>query len=167
MSVRQVLLTLLIAVVPAQLASQSATHGAFYVGGGTNDTGSAVVLGTFLQAPRSLVFGLDVAGEGTQLDNTGGKGLRQTRAVSYNTLVGSRIVARSHGAVVVAGVFGVRSASMLCAESYLGFRCFADSPPRIEYVPNAGALVMVRIHRAVVGGRVTSASQQVVLGVAF
>jgi hypothetical protein len=167
MKFRQHLLPLMVALAPLSLDGQPATRGTVYVGGGANQTGSSIVFGTTLQLPGSLVAGVDVAGEGVMLDNTGAGPARQVRAVSYNTLLGSRVVGRSGGGLLIAGVLGVRQEAMFCPESYFGFRCFGNLPPRIQYAANSGALVMLRIDRAVVGGRVTPASQQIIVGVAF
>jgi hypothetical protein len=54
-----------------------------------------------------------------------------------------------------------------CADSYLGYECYADEDPTYSYAVNYGALAHLSYKRIMVGARRTGESTQAVLGYLF
>jgi hypothetical protein len=113
-----------------------------------------------------LVFGVDIAGEGTMLDSTFGQdSFRQ--AVSLNFLLGTNVTEWDRGRVDAAALIGIRESFADCPDSFLGFQCYADEAPDTEWDINYGGLVAVSFDRVSVGLRVTGESVMAILGVRF
>lgn len=114
----------------------------------------------------NLVFGFDIAGEGTMLDSTwGGEELRQ--AVSFNLLLGGNVAQSDRFRLDAAVLVGMRETFADCPDSYLGYQCYADTAPDTEYDVNFGALVGVSFDSVMLGLRATGESTQAVVGFRF
>ena len=112
-------------------------------------------------------FGFDIAGEGTVLDSTYNQNRAPNRAMSYNLIVARGL---SEGGLIDidAGLLvGFREATKDCADSFLGYACYADAKPDIDYEFNYGAVLLLGFDTFVVGARVTSESSQLTLGLKF
>lgn len=148
---------------------------AFYFGAGTaNDDGpdasddTPLVLGFTHQPMGSkAVWGLDIAREGTMLDSTYGQDRAVEPGFSVNLLLGRNFVDSGRYRVDGALVLGVRESSQDCPDSYLGFRCYADFEPDVEYKGNFGAVATLSIDRMLIGARVTGESAQLLAGFRF
>ncbi|MFN7003739.1 MAG: hypothetical protein ACK4NW_09960 [Roseinatronobacter sp.] len=114
-----------------------------------------------------VVWGFDIAREGTKYDSTSWQNASVRSALSFNLIVG-RNFADSGSMKFDAGLLlGIREAAEDCPGSYLGFRCYANGAPSTDYKFNGGVLATVSFDRFVVGLRATSESGQVVAGMRF
>ncbi len=148
---------------------------AFYLAGGkarhdgpleVDDTPFALGVTHQLQG-RKLILGFDIGREGTMLDSTWGQDEALRQATSYNLLVGGNIVDNGRFRTDLALLLGARESFADCADSYLGYQCYADAEPETEYKGNFGALLTVSYDRLTVGLRATSESTQVLGGFRF
>lgn len=126
-----------------------------------------LALGVLRQSDASrLVFGFDLAGEGTMLDSTyGDDEFRQ--ALSFNVLVGAKLSGNAGTRLDAGLLLGMRQTTADCPDSYLGFQCYADQPPEVEYEVNYGAMVGVSTGRVMFGLRATGESVQGLVGLRF
>ena len=157
------------------LISTTATaDGMFYLGAGPDDdnpdiTGNTVpfVIGALaLQDETPFVWGLDFAGEGEMLDSTfGGDSLRQ--ALSVNFLIGGNLGKTETMRVDAAAILGARESVADCPDSFLGFQCYADREPDVEYDFNYGGLISLSFRKVSIGVRATGESAQAFLGWVF
>lgn len=148
---------------------------AFYLGAGkarhdgaleVDDTPLALGVTHQLQG-RKLILGFDIAREGTMLDSTWGQDEALRQATSYNLLVGGNIVDNGRFRTDLALLLGARESFADCADSYLGYQCYADSEPDTEYKGNFGALLTVSYDRLTMGLRATGESTQLLGGFRF
>ena len=164
----------LLACAPATLRAQDSGGGLFYLGAGAA-SGSETITGNdipysigimAMPAGSPMVIGIDIAGEGEMFDSTfGGEQFRQ--ALSINLLVGGSLYADRRVQADAALLVGARETVADCPDSFLGFQCYADADPTIEYSVNYGALLVTSIDRAAVGLRVTTESTQLAVGFRF
>lgn len=113
------------------------------------------------------VFGFDIAQEGTKLDSTWGQYNAVKSGTSYNVILG-RNIARNDSYRFDAGVIlGMREKSEDCPSSYLGYQCYADQDPNIEYAFNYGLLATISYKSVTFGLRATGASTQAIIGIRF
>lgn len=125
-------------------------------------------IGIMAQAPDNrLIFGADLGREGTFLDSTWRQNEAVKQGTSVNLLVGANLLDAGPWKAEAAALLGVRTASVDCADSYLGYQCYADTPPSTEYEANFGALVTVSYSRMTLGIRATGESTQIVAGLRF
>lgn len=124
-------------------------------------------VGVMTQAANSrFIIGADIAGEGTMLDSTWGDNeLRQAR--SFNLLVGGNIATNGTMRIDAGLLLGVRETFADCPPSYLGYQCYADTEPSVEYDANYGVIVGVSFDRTMLGVRATGESVQALVGVRF
>jgi hypothetical protein len=153
--------------VAAQVIGPRPQHVVFGgVGEKGTDAATPFVIGYQYLAPRHWVFGLDIAGEGEQNDNTYGSSSIE-QALSFNALVGLGARIGKHTHVGVSGLLGARETGKDCPESYLGYQCYADENPSISYTANVGVVGHIAYRHVMLGGRMTSVSTQALVGVAF
>lgn len=112
-------------------------------------------------------FGFDIAGEGTVLDSTYNQNRAPKRAMSYNLIVSSGLTEGGLIDIDAGFLVGFRQATKDCADSYLGYACYADAEPDIDYEFNYGAIMLLGFDTFVVGARVTAESSQLTLGLKF
>ena len=62
---------------------------------------------------------------------------------------------------------GARETSADCRNFYLGFQCYADEAPEVEYKANYGAIVSAAFGRGMLGVRATNESIQALVGIVF
>ncbi|MDO5648215.1 hypothetical protein [Paracoccus sp. (in: a-proteobacteria)] len=157
-------------------ADDAAPRNVFYVGAGAShsdrkDENNQVPfsIGMTHHAPGGgVVYGFDFAGEGVVYDSTYHRNADPRRAMSMNLVVGGNVVNGTRTKVDAALLVGIRQATQDCdRQSYLGHQCYADRSPRVEYKPNAGALLTVSYDRAVIGLRATGQSAQMIGGFRF
>lgn len=150
------------------------TQNTVYLGAGPSDENGALatddtpyVIG-FLNSSsaRSTIWGFDLAGEGAMFDSTGG-GERVRQALSFNLLVGTNVYQTSDLRVDAIGILGAREAVSDCADSYLGYQCYADTSPDTQYEVNYGGMINATFDRYMVGVRATGVSTQIVFGLQF
>jgi len=124
----------------------------------------------YLYSPQTAAWtvGMDIAGEGTAYNNTTGYSDEPEQGYSINLLVG---VHRRMGAwdVGAAPLVGMRETGKHCAsgDSYLGYECYADEAPRLDFTVNVGAVGHVAYRHLSLGVRRTNASGEVLLGYRF
>jgi hypothetical protein len=119
-----------------------------------------------LSETSNMVFGIDIAGEGTKLDSTwGGNNLDQ--ALSVNLLIGGNMFKQPKMRIDGAVILGFRETFSDCPDSFIGYQCYADTPPETEYGLNYGALVTMSLEQFTIGVRATGESTQVIAGIRF
>jgi len=156
------------------LTSTAHAGGIFYFGAGQADEENAqssgdtpfVIGGLGFSQESKMVFGFDLAREGTMLDSTFGQD-SLSQALSVNVLLGRNFYDNGTIRVDAAGILGIRETFADCPDSFLGFQCYADTAPSTEYDVNYGALLTVSFSRASLGVRITGESTQAVLGLKF
>ncbi len=116
---------------------------------------------------NNTFWGIDIAGEGTSLDNTSGKYNQVTQGLSFNVLAGKNLNFNQDWRAGIGVLLGASQTAESCPDSYLGFRCYADREPDTSYDFNYGGLLHVTYKRVLAGARVTPESYQVILGLAF
>ncbi|SIP99019.1 hypothetical protein SAMN05421641_102234 [Paracoccus thiocyanatus] len=161
----------------AQDDSQQGTtlRNTFYIGAGAaNDDGplenddTPFSFGFLHQRPDSkLILGFDIGREGTMLDSTWGMDDRPKQATSYNFLIGGNLMDNGRFRTDAALLLGVRESFADCADSYLGFQCYADEEPDTDYKGNFGAVVTLSVDKFTLGLRATGESTQILAGFRF
>jgi hypothetical protein len=118
---------------------------------------------------EKYIFGIDLAGEGTKIDNTSNLNAAVTQGLSVNAIFGFKLMNRDDFKVDVGALVGGRHASASCpsGQSYLGYQCYADSDPSISWDVNYGAILTMSYKAGLVGVRATGESTQVILGIRF
>ena len=162
-----------IGVVNAQDAAPKLNS--FYFGGGVSnstdefdDDSMPYSIGFLHQSEgKKLLFGFDLAGEGTSIDSTYLMNQQPVQAMSFNLLVGQNLSDDGHFKVDAALLAGIRNTAADCPDSYLGFACYADEAPTIEYTVNYGAVLTVSYNNVLLGLRVTGESTQLLAGFRF
>lgn len=164
------------AILGATVAyADDANKSVIYIGAGPAKSASPTVNGStpmsigFMTkvADSTMVWGLDLAGEGTMLDSTWGQSQLPARAMSYNLLLGNNITQNENSSFNVAVLAGMREATADCPASFLGYQCYANTTPTTNYVFNYGAVVTWSYKSLVLGVRATGASTQGLLGLSF
>lgn len=129
-------------------ASSVSAGGMIYVGAGAANEDPTIsgnnvpyVVGVLgLPETGGAAWGVDIANEGIFHDSTwGGDEYRQ--AFSYNFLAGGNLYRRDALRIDAAGIFGIRPTFADCADSFVGWRCYADATPNYEFAFNYGALL--------------------------
>ncbi len=159
----------------AQAQDAGTMRNTFYVGGGKSTTtdsfanqNTPFAIGfTHQMAGRKTVLGFDLAGEGTSLDSTWGQTNQPVQAMSFNLVFGTNLIDDGRIRADAALLLGLRDSAADCPDSYLGYQCYADTDPTIEYQVNFGALVNVSFNKVSVGLRATGESTQVLFGIRF
>lgn len=113
-------------------------------------------------------LGFDLGLEGEREDLTGGRRTIETSG-SGNILFGISpkwSVISPKWSVTLFGLLGARSHRTTCpsGQSYVGFRCYADTEPEEDYRVNYGGGIMMHRERITFGVRVTGQSQTAILG---
>ena len=141
-----------------------------YGGGGTSSSGnqSAFSVG-FLIFPNTndVFWGLDISGEGVKKDSTWGQNNANSRASSYNVLVGKNLMRSETSRIDGALLIGMKEESTSCPRSYLGYQCYADTEPDSTYGFNSGLALLWSNAKLMIGARVTGQSTQALLGFKF
>jgi hypothetical protein len=118
---------------------------------------------------EKYIVGIDLAGEGTKIDNTNNLGGAVTQGLSVNAILGVKALNGDDFKVDVGALLGGRHASASCpsGQSYLGYQCYADTDPSVSWEINYGAILTLSYKAGLVGVRATGESTQVVLGIRF
>lgn len=164
-----------VAILGATAAYAEENKSVLYIGAGPAKSASPTVDGStpmsigFMTkvADSTMVWGLDLAGEGTMLDSTWGQTQLPARAMSYNLLLGKNIAQNENSSFNIAALAGMREATADCPASFLGYQCYANTTPTTNYVFNYGAVVTWSYKSLVLGVRATGASTQGLLGLSF
>lgn len=159
----------------AQSTEAVTKHSTFYFGGGKSfkdgdreDTSTPFALGfTHQPAGGQVVWGLDIAREGTKYDSTGWQNATIDAAFSFNLVVGRSLIDSRNVKIDAGVILGVRESAEECPGSYLGFRCYANQEPNTDYKFNGGVLATLSLDRYVIGARATGESGQVIVGFRF
>ncbi len=146
-----------------------------YLGGGAGDSGDyykssrpPVTLGILnISNQRGSVWGVDISGEGTMLNSTGGRYNAVEQGTSFNLLLGSNMSKSEDSRFDAAFLVGMRRTELSCPRSYLGYQCYADESPKSSYGFNYGALLAVTYKSLMFGVRATGESAQALLGFRF
>ena len=129
------------------------------------DSGGAGIL---IKGEKQWVIGADFGIEGKQVDRTGGR-VEEESAVSFNLLLGIAAFESARWRLVPFALLGARRYKVTCpaGQSYLGFRCYADTDPEGHWKLNYGGGVMVHLDRFAVGVRLTGESKTAIVGLNF
>lgn len=155
--------------------AQTIPSNILYIGSGVSSDKSSLStkdrpysIGYISTSPNSsVVWGIDLAGEGTKLDSTWGQNNTITLGTSINLLLGHNLSRSDAYRFDVALLAGARSKSQSCPKSYLGFQCYADAKPDVSYAFNHGAIMAVSYKNFTVGTRITGESKQIIVGFRF
>ena len=112
-------------------------------------------------------WGVDIAGEGTALDSTYGRNNSVAQGLSYNFLYATNLSSNSDRRFDLGVIVGAREKSNDCPDSYLGYQCYADESPDVEYGFNFGAMLHVTFQTFTIGLRATGESTQLIIGFNF
>ena len=112
-------------------------------------------------------YGLDLGFEGTVLDSTYGQNNAPNRALSISLIYGSNVSKTAKGRLDAGILVGVRQTNKDCADSYLGYACYADTLPDVDYGLNFGGIVTYSFQSFSLGLRATGESTQLLLGSKF
>lgn len=124
--------------------------------------------GYLYRGANSPVFwGVDIAGEGTSINNTSGYSDEPEQGFSFNLLAGRSVALGQTGRLGLGAVLGFRRVGSSCPDSYLGYECYADEPPDVDYDLNAGVTAHLIFRKLFAGARVTSESEQYLIGIVF
>lgn len=171
--------TLLASLVSAVAASAQTAPppraSVLYVGVGTSvstELGSSQAtpwsVGYLYQIPTSRVFiGADLSGEGTAYNNTSNRYNEVEQGLALNVLVGGAVPLGKGSRFGLGALVGGRQTGKSCADSYLGYQCYADQAPEVSYDVNMGGVAYLALGRLVLGGRVTTESRQATFGFTF
>lgn len=164
------LAALALLVSSAQIAAADA---AVYIGGGNPQVGdplqsdaTPMSLGVLGFSPDGMVYGFDFGLEGTMLDSTWGQD-SLTQAQSFNLVIGHNLSQVGEGRLDIGALIGMRSTFSDCADSYLGYQCYADTAPLTEYAVNYGVVMTYSVRNMLFGLRATGESVQALVGVHF
>jgi hypothetical protein len=153
--------------------AQSTEHVVYFGVGGseriasTNSSATPASLGYLSHAKTESVWGVDIAGEGVMLDSTWGRTNTATQANSFNFIFGKSYTSDANLRFDFAFLAGLRTETSSCPRSYLGYQCYADTPPSSTHAFNYGFVGGVSFQRAFLGVRFTGESKQVLLGIHF
>lgn len=157
----------------AGMAVAQEGRNALYLGAGPAPTGfdenqdTPFSFGVYHVDPHTqFLMGFDIGLEGTRFDGTYGIDTLE-QATSFNLLLGRSVYQDSAMAVDLAVVLGFRETAADCADSYIGWACYADVEPEYEYDLNYGGLATVTFQTVMVGLRATESSVQLVAGISF
>ena len=165
--------TVALAISTIGLSSFADGGNTIYGGVGTE---SMFGVGALFDKSNQIVYGFDIAREGTMTDRTGGRASlyysivpRDTKsAVSINAIV-AKSAKMKHGDFVFGAVIGIRTTKRECAgsQSYLGYDCYADADPKVSYKFNGGGMLGWRNDKIFAGVRITGESNALLLGFRF
>jgi hypothetical protein len=164
-----------IVVGPMASFADDSAQNAIYIGGGSAQTNDILKSSSApysvgyvrLSNEKDIVWGVDVAGEGTLLDSTWGKNKAVKQSTSFNLLLGQNLIKTENGRFDATVILGLRNSFTSCPSSYLGYQCYADQAPSTKYDFNYGALLSYSYKSLLVGLRATGESSQVVIGYRF
>jgi hypothetical protein len=153
----------------------SCASGVVYIGVGAasdnpSENGNVPWSLGFVSVPDAggMSWGIDIAGEGTVLDSTYGQRSALSQAFSFNGLIGGTRVTKKAikltGSLLIGLIEDVKSCN---GDSYLGYQCYADSAPNVDYKANLGFVGMVTFKSFSVGIRITGESSQGLIGLNF
>ena len=118
---------------------------------------------------EKYIFGVELAGEGTKFDSTSGRDNFEKQALSYNFILGANALKNDDFKVDLGAIVGARETTESCpsGQSYLGYQCYADTPPSATYDINYGAIMTLSYKMGLIGVRATGESTQIILGLRF
>jgi hypothetical protein len=169
-------LAALLALGALPIAAQTLPENVFYVGGGHSAESTAypvrpdqpATLGFLRMAqPADTVWGMDFAKEGSMVDRSWGQDNVLKPGRSLNLLVGKNLQSTDTSRIDLMLVAGVREATASCVRSQAGYQCRNNAQLDHNYQFNYGALLTVGFDRVLLGVRLTSVSQQLVVGWRF
>lgn len=165
--------------VAASLYAGGAAHAEqtsyVYGGAGANNQSSSstssampwVIGGIAIDSENGSVIGFDIAGEGTKIDNTWSNVDAIQQGISYNLILGKTSDFGADTSLIFGGLVGLKVTEAYCADSYLGFRCYADATPSRNFAINFGGLIGLTFGQTMVAARVTQDSTQALVGFSF
>lgn len=146
----------------------------FYAGAGNAENSSEFVsdnipwsLGYLYKTENNNLFGVDISGESTLIDNTSGQNNTIRQGISFNLSVGRNINFNSESGTKIGLLIGTKQTGKSCQDSYLGFQCYADATPDIDYEVNYGGILQLFYKNVSIGARVTEDSQQMTIGILY
>ena len=129
------------------------------------DSGGAGIL---VKGEKQWVIGADFGIEGKEEDRTGGR-ITEERAFSFNLLLGIAAFENARWRLVPFALIGARRYKVTCpaGQSYLGYRCYADTDSEGHWKLNYGGGLMMHFDRLALGVRLTGESTTAIVGVNF
>lgn len=160
-------------LISIMLASAANADGLIYFGSGPAATGTyenknaPYTIGYITTDLGETNWGIDISGEGTVIDSTYGQNGALNQALSFNIIAGQTAALGDNSKVTFGLLIGFREGVKACADSYLGFQCYANTSPEVDYDFNYGGVVMLSFGRFGIGARHTQESTQALLGFSF
>lgn len=155
-------------------AASASAEALLYGGLGQAESGDSMTnsnmpwsIGMILLKDQGVSYGFDIAGEGTVLDSTYNQNDEPNQAISFNFIVAGNLLKAGPSRLDAGLVIGFRESTKDCPDSYLGYACYADASPDVEYEANFGGLITYSFDAFAVGLRATSESTQLIAGVRF
>lgn len=165
-----VLLALTMSVSSVSVSAETLVYG----GIGQAESGDSVTnsnmpwsIGVISLKDQGASFGLDIAGEGTVIDSTYDLNDEPNQAFSVNLIVAGNLHKAGSSRLDAGLLVGFRESTKDCPDSYLGYACYADQSPDVEYEANFGGLITYSFDQFTVGLRATGESTQLVVGTSF
>ena len=116
---------------------------------------------------EGISYGFDIGFEGTVLDSTYRQNSVPNQAKSYNLIVATNLSNTGSRRLDVGALIGFRESTKDCPNSYLGYACYANTTPDIDYEMNFGGIVTYSFESFSLGLRAASESSQFLIGTRF
>ena len=115
---------------------------------------------------NKYAFGFEVGIEGDYLDCTG-RCTGYEKSLSINLPFGYDVLERGDHRIRLMVMIGMKREAESCPRSYLGFECYADREPDIDWEFNYGGIAMYTFKKVTMGVRYTPFSQQALIGLGW
>lgn len=134
----------------------------------TDNNETAIVFGYLGNLYKSkFSLGSDTALESEIDDSTYNKNTAED-ALSYNAVITYSLYKTSNTVFDLGFLLGAREKSRGCkVQSFIGFACYANADPVIDYVFNYGVISYIAYKNIALGVRATEVSQQMFIGLRF
>ena len=155
-------IALLIAAAPALAQEGGPGARTIFLHGGDDVAGGGYL---YRRPLNRWAFGFDITQEGERRDLTRNQN-ELVDATSFNAIVGIATPAGGRWGAALVGIIGLRSERTTCpyGQSYLGYRCFADTPAQDDWVGNFGVGLLFSVGRVSFGVRATDLNEAVSIG---
>lgn len=166
----------LLALGSLHVAAQTLPENVLYLGGGQSGESTAypvspkqpATIGFLrLAQPADVVWGMDFAQEGSMVDTSWGQAQVLKTGRSFNALVGKNLRQDGASRVDLMLIAGLREATATCVRSPAGYQCRNNAQLDHAYRFNYGAALTVSFEHVLLGLRLTSVSQQLIVGWRF
>lgn len=171
---KKVFVAIMLTLLSSPLAKAEGVKDAIlYIGGGKAATATATKDGStplsigYLTRNKNVLFGFDFGREGTLLDSTYRQNSAPTSALSLNFIIGTNLFKQEKSSFDAGIILGIRQSTKDCPDSFIGYACYADQDPKVDFKENLGVIAIYSFEKFSFGARVTQASTQFIIGTRF